>query len=148
MGFDSTRDQDTYSIYYDPQEHWLYVDWVGYISMRAILQGCEEVLYQMQRHRTPWILNDNSRLTGMWIGASQWGATSWFPQLCEAGLHSFAWVYSPELMARVCADFVIDQIEAEAVGVGLFQEIEPAKEWLRQRRDSCGVNSYGVTARG
>ena len=129
-------EQKSYTIHFDEQEYWLYVDWIGFQSMRSILQGCEEVLVLMVQHQARYILNDNRHLTGVWSGAPQYGATSWFPRLRAAGLHSLAWVYSPELMARVCADFVLDQMEAEAMGVKIFEDIESAQDWLRRRRDS------------
>jgi hypothetical protein len=50
--------------------------------------GCEEILRHLAAQRLSKVLNDNSNMTGIWVGAAYWVASNWFPRVeARAGSH-------------------------------------------------------------
>src|SRR3569833_3360674 len=73
----------------------LYADWLGYQSVDSIRQGCEKILELMLKHRAYEVLNDNTRVLGIWRFAAEWMASDWFPRMNQAGLQAGAGGASP-----------------------------------------------------
>jgi hypothetical protein len=46
---------------------WLYVDWVGMQSITNVREGCEQMMRFLQLKAVDSVLNDFSRMEGMWI---------------------------------------------------------------------------------
>jgi hypothetical protein len=89
------------------------------------------MLELMVEHNLNTVLNDNTHVVGIWSGASEWGATDWFPRMKQAGLRCFAWVYSPSRFSQVSTDKTLSLMDAESFGIKMFNNILEAKEWLR-----------------
>ncbi len=64
--------QANIEIWWDDQA-WLYVDWIGMQSVINIHDGCEQLFRLLQIKSANSVLNDNTRLDGIWIGAAEWG---------------------------------------------------------------------------
>jgi hypothetical protein len=56
------------------------VDWIGYQTEKSVIEGCEKML------------NDNTRVVGIWTPAAEWVGTNWLPRMEKAGLKQFTWV--------------------------------------------------------
>jgi hypothetical protein len=108
----------------------LHAYWKGYQSLNTGTQGCAHVLELMIRHKAFHILNDNSNVRGLWMGAAEWAAKEWFPRMKESGMQRFAWVYSPAKFSQISADTAIALINPEEIGVKVFHDKEAALEWL------------------
>ena len=126
--------EDFISICYDAEEAWLYADWRGYQTVGTVQAGCEMILKLMVDQETSSVLNDNTHVSGIWSGAAEWVATDWFPRMRQAGLRSFAWVYSPSRFSQVSTDATLAHVEPDAPWVKVFSTIDDAKAWLRARR--------------
>jgi|GEM_PF-581279 len=112
----------------------LYADWLGYQSVDSIRQGCEKILELMLKHRAYEVLNDNTRVLGIWRFAAEWMASDWFPRMNQAGLHAFAWVYSPTKLSQVSTDTTLSLMEPDAFNIKVFHDKEEAVVWLRACR--------------
>lgn len=104
--------------------------WKGYQSLNTGAQGCAHLLELMIRHKAFRILNDNTNVRGLWMGAAEWAAKEWFPRMKASGMERFAWVYSPAKFSQISADTAIALIDPEEIGVKVFHDKAAALEWL------------------
>jgi hypothetical protein len=119
----------TISIYYDYQHDWLYADWTGDQSLESVQEGCLRILELLRTERCTKVLNDNTKVTSMWSDASEWVGATWFPQMAEAGLEYFAWIYSPNVYSRLSADLSMQHTTRPIVLA--FDNQEMATNWLK-----------------
>lgn len=113
----------------------LYANWKGFQLIESIKKGCEHMLELLKQHDCTSVLNDNTNVTGVWSGASEWVAVDWFPRMKAAGLKKFAWVYSPSYFSRLSTDKTLSATPEEIVKeniIGVFSDIEKAREWLNE----------------
>ncbi|WP_210463882.1 hypothetical protein [Rufibacter roseolus] len=108
----------------------LYADWVGEQTEATVRDGCERILKVLAFHQCHKLLNDNTRVTGMWSDAAEWVALDWIPRMHRAGCRFLAHVYSPDVYARLSADKALG-FGVRGVMVTTFQGKEAAEEWLR-----------------
>jgi len=131
MALQILLDEPHIIIAYDHLNEWLYADWRGDQNLTTVQHGALEMLRLMQQQRCQKVLNDNTNVTSMWSEAAEWGGKEWFPAMTAAGLHYFAWVYSPNLYSRLSTDLTL-QFTAGNPVVATFDELETAKAWLAQ----------------
>ncbi len=115
------------SIEYD-QQHYIYANWLGYVDVRQVKMGCEQILEEMQRRGCTDLLNDNRRLRGTWTQAVPWLAHDFIPRVIRSGLKKVAFIYSRDQSARYSVDRLLelnDQYVAQT-----FEYFELAEKWL------------------
>lgn len=115
----------------DPERGWLYSDWIGYQTVGSVQEGCERILDLMTEHRAFKVLNDNTRVLGIWSGAASWVATDWFPRMRAAGMLRFAWIYSSSRFSQISTDTALSLLDI-GDSVKVFYETSEAFEWLDQ----------------
>ncbi|MEC4718610.1 helix-turn-helix transcriptional regulator [Noviherbaspirillum sp. CPCC 100848] len=123
--------QSYLNISHDPVRGWLYNDWIGYQTVGSVQEGCERILDLMIEHRAFKVLNDNTRVLGIWSGAASWVATDWFPRMRGAGMQRFAWIYSASRFSQISTDTTLSLLDTGA-SVKVFYETSEAFEWLDQ----------------
>jgi len=116
----------------DPETRILHANWKGYQSINTGTQGCLHLLEIMSAHKAFRILNDNTDVRGLWMGAAEWAAKEWFPRMKEAGMERFAWVYSPTKFSQISADTAIALMNPDAYGIQIFHGRKDALDWLMQ----------------
>lgn len=109
----------------------LYANWKGYQSEQSVKDGCEKMLELMVEHQTFKLLNDNTKLLGIWTEAARWIANDFAPRMLGAGLVAFAWVYSPKLLSQAAANTTLAAI-GPLPHVRTFYRVEDAEQWLRE----------------
>ena len=124
--------QNNIDIYYDNSDDWIYADWKGYQTVGFVQDGCEQILDCMVDMGTSKVLNDNTNVEGIWIGAADWVATDWFPRMRQAGLKHFAWVYSPARLSQVSTDETLKRALPHVAN--MFRNVDEAAEWLREQK--------------
>lgn len=124
---------DFLTIKYDPN-HWLYVDWLGYQTERSIMEGCERILEALSNYKVSKVLNDNTRIVGIWTPAAEWVGANWLPRMEAAGLKKFAWVYSPSRLSQVSTDEAIKYTPLPSL-IQTFDNITDAWQWLLSADD-------------
>ncbi len=110
-----------------------YAAWFGsYLSVEQVKQGALLFLDEISSHPTSKLMNDNRQLEGVWDEANEWLATEWMPAVIVKGLKKFAHIYSPDLYARLSAEFMQDNSRQfpEGFDILLFDNQEDAEEWL------------------
>lgn len=123
--------ENNIQFYYNQQEEWLYVKWVGFQTTASVMAGCEKLLTFLKDYKCTKVLNDNLLVDGIWSGAARWGAESWFPRMREAGLEWFAWVYSPSKLSQLSVNKTLSLMEPNYIET--FYELEEARNWLRTK---------------
>ena len=122
--------EDYITIEYNDQYDWIYADWKGYQTENSVKNGCEKVLESLKAFHCSKVLNDNTRVIGIWTPASVWVGSNWLPRMKDAGLKYFAWIYSQSVMSRVSTDESIRNTDIPDI-VQTFEDIGMAKKWLR-----------------
>ncbi|RPD49708.1 hypothetical protein DNI29_02595 [Hymenobacter sediminis] len=118
------------SIYFDYANDWLYADWTGDQTGESVKASALRMLELMRQEQCRKVLNDNRRVTSMWLDASEWGGKEWFPAMAAAGLQYFAWIYSPNVYSRLSTDLTLQHTTRPVVLP--FDNPETAEAWLRQ----------------
>jgi hypothetical protein len=123
---------DNIDIFHEQADGWLYADWKGYQSVDMVKAGCEQMLRQLNTLKLSRVLNDNTHVSGIWVGAAAWVAGDWFPRMQQAGLRHFAWVRSPSRLSHISTTTALEQAPPGAAV--LFDDLSSAAAWLRQQR--------------
>ncbi len=123
-------DAPTLTISYNYDEEWLYLDWHGNLDDETVMAGALKVLELLQQERCAKVLNDNTRVSGLWADAAKWGSDVFFPQLHAAGCRYFSWVYSAERYSQLSAELALQQTTAGIIFMP-FRELATAAAWLR-----------------
>lgn len=124
------------TIAYDPANHWVYNNWIGYQTYTGIISGADACLPPLREHQCAYLLNDNRQVIGPWDHAVEWIVTNWAPRAVEQGLTHFAQVVSPESLAAQSARSMLLGFEGRLL-MHMFDNIEDAQAWLRQARQEA-----------
>ncbi|HEX2536244.1 MAG TPA: hypothetical protein VHK69_21030 [Chitinophagaceae bacterium] len=121
---------DTITIEVDLANQWLYADWTGYQTEASVMKGCEKMLEAFRQYGLTLVLNDNTRVLGIWTPAAHWVGAVWLPQMKEAGLRRFAWIYSPSALSRFSTEESLRETPDPGI-VRTFYGLNEGKNWLR-----------------
>jgi hypothetical protein len=135
--------QANVEIYWDDRE-WLYVDWIGLQSVDNIYTGSDQILRLLQLKSAEAVLNDNTHLKGIWIGAAERIGREWFPNMVRAGLKRFAWVQSPSALSHVSMEETL-RFAPPRVAQVFFTRGE-AEAWLLWRSSMAAKRKSGQIA--
>lgn len=110
-------------------DRFLYIDWIGFQEEAALKSGGEKILEFMKEKECSKVLNDNTRVIGLWYHSVDWTSSDWFPRMIAAGLKHFAWI---------CSDDVFTQLSSRrAIPPGNivrdFASYDDALQWLLQQ---------------
>lgn len=111
---------------HNEEKNYLYLNWVGFQKEEDIYEAGEEVLKMFKKMDCKKILNDNRGVRGPWNKASDWTQNVWFPNMIEAGLQKFAWVFPDNVFAELSASKAMPNNEL----VHKFDSYEAAEKWL------------------
>lgn len=118
------------NVYFDSWNNWLYVEWVGDLTLAAVQYACLEVAQCFVKHAYPRVLNSNTQVTSMPWDVAPWLIKHFFPGLHAAGIEQLAWVYAPNVQGHGMAAQVVQQLPT--LNIGLFNDIEQATSWLQK----------------
>jgi hypothetical protein len=110
-------------------QKYIYADWTGYQTLQTVQEGCERILDAMVHQSYSKVLNDNTRVEGIWSSAAEWVGADWFPRLKQAGMKAFGWVYSPSMFSRLSTDKSL-RFTYDTRGIEVFDKFTDAENWL------------------
>ena len=114
----------------DPQNHWVAVEWKGYLTSDSVKTGAAAYTTTLAELGYRCVLNDTRAVLGPWEHSMDWVINTWAPDAAQAGLRYFAMITTPESMADASAATFYQQLTAFKAEV--FSDLEEAKTWLRQ----------------
>ncbi|WP_205501682.1 hypothetical protein [Rufibacter psychrotolerans] len=120
------------TISYNQELQFVLADWTGFQTKQSVQDGCERILEVMLQYGSHKVLNDNTNVEGIWSSAAEWVGADWFPRLRQAGMTSFAWVYSPSMFSRLSTDKSL-RFTYDTTGIELFEKVDDAVQWLAER---------------
>jgi hypothetical protein len=124
-------------ITYDPANHWVCNDWMGYQTYVGIVAGAEACLGPLTEHACAYLLNDNRQVIGPWDHAVEWIVTNWAPRAIASGLTHFANVVSPESLAASSAQSMALGLEGQ-LQMRSFDQVAEAQQWLHEAQRRAG----------
>ena len=106
--------------------------WRGYHTSAAFRALNEQVLAALVEHRASRILCDIRHF--LLIGAEDqaWLNGEWLPQAIATGLSHCAIVTPLYFFNRVAVGAVVERLDASRLRVEYFEDVEPARAWLRE----------------
>ena len=107
---------------------WLYVDWIGLQSVDKVHAGGEQILRLLRVKNAEAVLNDNTRLEGVWLGAAESGGRAWFEAMLRGGLKRFACVDSASRLSQASVEDTL-RFAPPVVAQVFFTRAE-AEAWL------------------
>jgi len=119
------------TIDYDTQHHWIYNNWLGYVTAENVKKGALQVLQALETYRTPCGLNDNRQLTGPWDHSVDWIEEEWIPGAARAGLRYYALVVDQEAFAAASAQDMLSRVKG-LFTMRIFDDINQARHWLQE----------------
>ena len=87
------------------------------------------ILELLKKNNCSKVLNDNRHVKGTWSEASEWVSDEWFPQIEEAGLKYFAWIYSPSTFSRMATNKTMASVNSN-VNTKAFESKPHAEQLL------------------
>ncbi len=129
---------DNYSYYadeqikinYNKEHHWIEADWTGFQNLESVQRGSLIMLDLLKKNHCTKVLNDNTHVLGNWSEAAEWGGNIWFPQMQNAGLQYFAWIYSPVTFSQLAAEKSAN-VMTGSITTHFFNNIKDAEIWLK-----------------
>jgi hypothetical protein len=127
------RDGSSCEVEFNEDEGWLRAIWLGHVDPMEAYNGAENFLSAMQDLRCPYLLNDNSKLSGPWFDSVDWLRSVWAPRAVQLGLRYIAHVVQPSDLLDQAA--TIDEYAFnDQLRLQLFDDVPSAEEWLRAMR--------------
>lgn len=127
------RDHSTCALSYDETERWFQAIWRGYVDQAEALRGGQAYLAHALQHPCPYLLNDNSQLTGPWFESLDWLLHIWVPEAGRLGLRYVAHIVQADSHHDIFTRSLRVDLPFE---LQIFQDRDDARHWLRERRDS------------
>ena len=116
---------------FDKANNWLAITWKGFVTALDGEQGAEASLRQLTLTHAPYLLNDNSEVTGPWFDSVEWLERVWAPQAERLGLRYVAHV----MQANVNADLAVAADHNPFAGrfeLQVFSSLAEAQRWLHE----------------
>jgi len=113
---------------YNEKINYVYLRWRGFQREEDIYESGEKILEIFKGLDCRKILNDNREVRGPWNKASEWTQNYWFPNMIEAGLQKFAWVFPENLFAELSATKAMPNSDL----IHKFDTYEAAETWLME----------------
>ena len=117
------------TVSWDPLNNWVCAEWRNIPSRETVVKGCTEILDLMISKRASAVFNDNRKITGTWVRASNWVADDWFPRMIACGLKKFAWIESPVSTLSVISAKKSARRNGTEI-IRLFKDAPEAERWL------------------
>ncbi|MBX0291434.1 hypothetical protein K3G63_13365 [Hymenobacter sp. HSC-4F20] len=124
------RDGSSCELDFDEANGWLRAIWLGYVDPTEAYNGAARYLQAMQGLRCPYLLNDNSRLSGPWFDSVEWLRSVWAPQAERLGLRYIAHVAQPQDLLDQAASLSGTSF-GDTLHLQLFDDVASAEEWLQ-----------------
>ncbi|OON70149.1 hypothetical protein [Hymenobacter sp. CRA2] len=128
------QDEQLYcSIQLDRANEWIYATWMGYVPTDDAERGAEAYLSSLKHFTCPYLLNDNSRISGPWFDSTTWLEHVWAPVASELGLRYIAHVTPPDMLDTT-ADVADRRPFGNQFELQIFDDMAAAQEWLHSKQ--------------
>lgn len=119
---------ETYLKTFHHDKGFVYVAWLGYLTVDQIKNGCELVLSLVQKNQAQLMMVDHRSLNGTWSQSLKWLDTNFMPRLLKAGTKKIAFIYSKDPATQYSLNRFLelnDEYQAQ-----VFTNQKTAESWL------------------
>ncbi|WP_139923507.1 hypothetical protein [Hymenobacter sp. DG01] len=120
------------SVYLDTENHWIYVDWQGDLTLPVVQASCLTIARYVLLGSYTKVLNDNTNVLSLSPDVSPWLANEYLPYVTLGGVKYIAWVYSPNMSTQCYTDIALFNLDSPVVA--LFSDTASACMWLQGAR--------------
>jgi hypothetical protein len=124
-------DEPFLTISWEPEDRIIRAEWkdeIGGEPMRRGLDAGLELIRLQQARR--WLV-DSRRLGAIAPADVKWVNDVWMPQAAAAGISAMAFVLARKLVMQLTMKAFMARIDEREVANAYFDELEPARAWLR-----------------
>ena len=116
----------------NPNNDWIYLDWVGYQDENRTKEGMKRYLDLMKKNGIKKILNDNRHQHGPYPkGINEWIGKEWLPEAKRIGFKAGATILSTKVFSKMSANNLVQNVGG--VTYKNFEKIDGAVNWLREQ---------------
>ena len=116
-------------IFYSKEWNFLKAIWMGQLSKADIIEGAEAILTHAKQFNSTKLVNDVSRVEGLFTDAVEWIVTDFSPRLNAIGVTHVAWIYSENSESRFSADAVVSHSITDTITF-IFDNLSSAERWI------------------
>ena len=119
---------ETYLKTFHDSKGFIYVAWLGYLTVDQIKNGCELILTLVQESETHLMMVDHRSMNGTWSQSLKWLETNFMPRLLNAGIKKIAFIYSKDPATQYSLNRFLelnDEYQAQ-----VFTNKKAAESWL------------------
>ncbi len=106
--------------------------WRGYHTSVAFRALNQQVLTALREHKASRILCNIRNFLLIGAEDQRWLNNHWLPRAIDTGLRHCAIVTPLYFFNRVAVGAVVERIDTSRLGVEYFDDVEPARAWLRE----------------
>jgi hypothetical protein len=117
------------TIYYDQSNDWLFLDWLGDLTLPVVQEACVELANCFLHRPYTRVLNSNEQVTGITWNVAAWLATDFLPYITLAGVEHVAWVYSPLVRGQHLVRTILSRLPNPVIDA--FDNVSDAVVWLQ-----------------
>jgi predicted DNA-binding transcriptional regulator AlpA len=127
--------EDYCEIWYDSVNRWVCTDWSGLLTLEMVQTAVNMENKILKEKKATKLLNLNTRVKGTFSNATDWIANVAFPEGISLGIKHVAWVLSADEISKMSAQKTLSKGQKLNEYVTYFDNIENAKEWLKNQPD-------------
>lgn len=119
---------ETYLKTFRDDKGYIYVAWLGYLTLDQIKNGCELILSLVQSSHSHLMMVDHRSMNGTWSQSLKWLDTNFMPRLLDAGIKKIAFIYSKDPATQYSLNRFLelnDEYQAQ-----VFTNQKTAESWL------------------
>ena len=132
MNLQLLREASGIAIYYDTCNDWLFVDWLGDLSLHTIKLATLELAQCILARPYARVLNSNMLVTSISWEAAPWLLSRLLPHVRLAGIEHLAWVRPETIRGQQLVNAMLSRLPG--LHVALFDEMDHAVTWLQRHR--------------
>lgn len=111
------------------------LEWNGFTQGRYFREACNAALQLLKEKQANKMLADNRRGKIVSLEDQRWLTDEWFTEAYNAGYRTSAVVESENLFNEVTVKNIVNQMEGGKFTAQYFQNIDKAKQWLKDFKD-------------
>jgi hypothetical protein len=117
------------TIFYDRQNDWLFIDWVGDLTLPIVKTACVEIAQCHQARVYSLVLNSNVRVKSVTNEVIPWLTHIFLPKMQVAGIEYVAWVHPPVPRGLELVQYIVSH---SPLNTAAFSHLHHAIAWLQQ----------------
>ena len=127
----NTSEKSIYRNYYRPGDGYVTMEWNGYANSQQFRQGTEEMFNELVKHNATKVLGNIKDMVLISHDDQIWLLDYFLPKAIAGGFKAIALVRPVHYFNKVAIETVAYKVNQEKLRIQIFNDVEDAREWLR-----------------